>query len=161
MGPLAMIVFGIRILPLINNLKRAIPDGTNPWYADYAVALGTLSRLETYVDSLIHQGWEGGITPEPTNIVLIVLPDNLEAVKVFGACHIFRVCTGTPYIGGYIGDNNYKDDWLRERTLTWEKDIKTISKTAGKYPQESYAALVRAIQSEWIFISRVTWDIGD
>ena len=45
--------------------------------------------------------------------------------------------------------------------LTWENNIKTISKTAWKYPQESYATVVRAIQSEWIFIQRVTWDTGD
>ena len=37
----------------------------------------------------------------------------------------------------------------------------TISETVGKYPQESYAAVVRTIQSEWIFLQRVTWDTGD
>ena len=66
---------------------------------------------------------------------------------MFGARYGFKVFTGTRYLGGYIGDDKSKRDWLRERTLTWEKSIKTISKTAGKYPQESYAAVVRAIQS--------------
>ena len=50
---------------------------------------------------------------------------------------------------------------MRERILTWEKNIGTVSKTAGKYPQESYAAVVCAIKSEWIFIQRVTWDTED
>ena len=36
-----------------------------------------------------------------------------------------------------------------------------IRKTVGKHPQDSYAAVVRAIQSEWIFLQRATWDIGD
>ena len=31
----------------------------------------------------------------------------------------------------------------------------------GKYPQESYYAVVSAIQSEWKFIQCVTWDTGD
>ena len=35
-----------------------------------------------------------------------------------------------------------------------------IGKTAGKYPQESYAPSARAIQSEWIFLQHVTWDTG-
>ena len=39
-------------------------------------------------------------------------------------------------------------------------NIRTIIKTAGKYPQESYIAVVRAIQSEWIFLQHVTWDTG-
>ena len=71
------------------------------------------------------------------------------------------MCTGAYYLGGCIGDNESNIDWMRERKLTWEKNIHTISETGGKYPQESYAAVVRAIQSEWIFIQRVTWDTGD
>ena len=69
--------------------------------------------------------------------------------------------TGAHYHGGYIGDNESKHDWMRERTLSWEEKINTIRKTTGKYPQESYAAVVHAIQSEWIFIQHVTWDTGD
>ena len=45
--------------------------------------------------------------------------------------------------------------------LTWEKKISTIRKNAGKYPQGSYKALVCEIQSEWIFLQRVTWDTQD
>ena len=66
---------------------------------------------------------------------------------MFRARHGFKVCMGARYLGGYIGDNYYKHDWLIERTLTWEKNISTINKNAGKYPQESYAVVVRAIQS--------------
>ena len=68
---------------------------------------------------------------------------------------------GARYLGGYIRENESKRNCLRERTLTWEKNINTISKNAGKYPQESYVAVVRAIQSEWIFLQHVTWDTGD
>ena len=34
--------------------------------------------------------------------LLIVRPENIEAGKVFGSCHGFKVCTGTCYLGGYI-----------------------------------------------------------
>ena len=81
-------------------------------------------------------------------IVLIVSPENLERGKVCGAHHRFRVCTDAHYLGGFIGDDESKRDWLSERILTWEKNINTIRETAGKYPQESYAVVVRAIQSE-------------
>ena len=67
---------------------------------------------------------------------------------MFGARHGFRVFTGACYLGGYIGDNESKRDWLRENTLTWEKNVNMISKIIGKYPQESYAAVLRAIQLE-------------
>ena len=156
--PLVMIVYGIRILTLIKNLKRAIPDVTQPWYADNARALGTFSKLDTYFESLTHQGLGREYHPELTNSVLIVRPENIEAVKVFGARHRFRVCTGARYLWGYIGCDKSKHNWLRERVLKWEKNINTISKTAGKYPQEIYSAVVRVIQSKWIFLQHVTWD---
>ena len=70
------------------------------------------------------------------------------------------MCTGARYIGGYIGDDVSKSDFLIERTLTWEKNIGTIRKTADKYTQESYATVSRVIQSEWIFIQLITWDTG-
>ena len=59
----------------------------------------------------------------------------------------FKVCTGARYLRGYIRDNKSKRNWLRERTLTWKNNIGMIRKTTGKYPQESYAAVARAIQS--------------
>ena len=80
---------------------------------------------------------------------------------MFGARHGFRVCMGARYLGGYIGDKKFKHYWLRERTLILEKNINTIGETAGKYPQEIYAAVVREIKSQWIFIQHVTWDTGD
>ena len=45
--------------------------------------------------------------------------------------------------------------------MTWEKNNSTIRKTAGKYLQESYSAVVCAIQPERIFLQHFTWDTGD
>ena len=70
-----------------------------------------------------------------------------------------RFCKSSRYLGVYIRDDKSKRDWLRERNMTWEKNIVTISKTKGKYSQESYDAVAHVIQSEWIFMQRVTWDM--
>ena len=45
-------------------------------------------------------------------------------------------------------------------TEIWEKNISMISETTVRYPQESYAAITRAIQSEWIFLQWVMKDAG-
>ena len=71
------------------------------------------------------------------------------------------MCTGARYLGSYIGDDESKRDWLIEHTATWEINLCKIRKTAGKYPQESYAAVVRSIQPEWMFLQCVTWDTGE
>ena len=83
---------------------------------------------------------------EISKSVLVVHPDNIEDGNVFGACHGFKVCTGVRYLGIYIGDDESKCDWLGDRTFTWKNNIGMMSKTAGKYPQESYSAVTRTIQ---------------
>ena len=72
--PLTIIAYGIGILPLIENLKPAIPDVTQPWYADYDGDLGAFERIETYFDSLTRQVPVWGYHPKPTKSVLIVRP---------------------------------------------------------------------------------------
>ena len=130
-----MIAYGIGILPLIKNLKWEIPDITHPWYAGDAGVLGTFTRIETYFDSITLQGPGRGYYTKPSKSVLIVRPDNIEAGKYFRACHGFKVCMGARYLGGYIGDDESKHYWLRERTLTWENNISIIRKILGKCPQ--------------------------
>ena len=89
---------------------------------------------------------EKGINPSFQKF-MIVHPKNLKAGNMFGLCHYFKVCMGARYLGSYIRDDESKRDWLKERTETWERNICMIRKTAGKYTQESYAAVERAIQS--------------
>ena len=51
-GPLAMITYGLGIIPLIKNLKTAHPGITQPWYAEDAGALGTFGNIEEYFNYL-------------------------------------------------------------------------------------------------------------
>ena len=101
------------------------------------------------------------VLPQTFKIVLIVNSDNLEARKMFGSRHGFKVCTGACYLGRYMGENESKREWMKERMGTWERKIFTIRKTAGKYPQRSYAAVVCAIKLEYIFIEHVITNMGD
>ena len=51
-GPLAMITYGLGIIPLIKNLKTAHPDITQPWYAEKwgrYVCLETWRRFFNYL----------------------------------------------------------------------------------------------------------------
>ena len=77
---------------------------------------------------LTHQGPGHGYHPELFKCVPIMHTDNLEAVKLFGERHGFKVCTGTRYLEGYIVDKKSKLGCLRELLLTWEKNIETIRK---------------------------------
>ena len=55
-------------------------------------------------------------------------PGNLESGELFGLFHRFKLFAGAHYIGGYIGDNEYKHDWMKKRTETWKRNIGAINK---------------------------------
>ena len=103
------------------------------------------ARIDIYFNLPTHQGLGCRYYPEPYKSVMIVHSDNIEARKEFGARHRFKVCMGACYLGGYIGENESKSDWLIERTLTWEKNISTIRKIMGGFPQDSYVVVVLLI----------------
>ena len=88
-------------------------------------------------------------------------PKHFNSGKYFCKCHGFKLCMGARYLEGYIMDNKSNSNWLRYRTLTWEKILSRSGENPGKYPQESYFAVVRAIQIYWILLQRTTWDTGD
>ena len=46
--PLAMIAYGIGILPLIQELRDAHPRVTQPWCADDARAVGTFAKVQAH-----------------------------------------------------------------------------------------------------------------
>ena len=111
--PLAMIVYGVGILPLIKNLKMEIPYVTHPWYADNAESLDTFSRLKTCFYSLTRQGPGRGYYTKPSKSVLIIRLENIEVAKLFRSRHGFKVCMGTRYLWVFIGDDKSKRDYLR------------------------------------------------
>ena len=59
-------------------------------------------------------------------------------------------CTSAHYLGGYIGDDKTKGDWLKKCIGNWDREICDLRKTANKYPC--------VVQSEWIFLQCVTKD---
>ena len=91
-----------------------VPGVTQTCYTDDAISLGMLVIFEACFHSL-----ERGYYPKPSKIVLIVHPDNLEARKLFGARHGFKVCMGEHYLGGYIGDDESKQDCMKYHTAAW------------------------------------------
>ena len=111
--PLAVVTYDIRILPLIKRLKSTYPDATQTWYANNYGSLGTFDNLEQYFNLLKRNGPDQGYNLDPTKIILIVHPNNIKAGGVFGQFHEFKVYMIARYLGGYIRDDKYKVDWIK------------------------------------------------
>ena len=113
-----MVSYGIAILPRIKNLKSEFPDITQPLYAEDSGALDTFTRVVLYFNSLKRLGLGQGYCPKPSKSVLVMHMENIESGKLFGLSHGFKFCTGARYLGGLIGDDKSKYDWLKKRKET-------------------------------------------
>ena len=78
--PLTMVLYGLGIPPLVQELRKAHPGVTQTWYADDAGAGGTNNGIHHHLDDLMVRGPPYGYFPESTKSILGVCPRNLPRV---------------------------------------------------------------------------------
>ena len=69
-----------------------------------------------------------------------------------------KIVKGGRLLGGFVGDKAKRDLFVTEKVQTWCKSIEKLVSISHTQPQAAYHALVKSIQSEWIFLQRVTPD---
>ena len=134
---LAMITYGIGVLPLIRDLWDAHPRVTQLWYADDLGAGGTFERILSHLWDLQARGVPRGSFLEPTKNILVVAPRNVARADEFFREMGMTLVTGTRYLGGLIGDREAKDKWLSEKMQGWAESAKIISGVACKHPKSA------------------------
>ena len=130
---LAMFFYGVSLLPLIRKLKD--PNKVlQTWYADDSAAIAKLKKLEIWLKRLIEEGPAFGYFPEPSKSLLVVDKQYAEE-----AHHIFDKYSITivegKFLGGFIGDRNEKDIYLKKNELEWVDKIEKLSFLAKTEPQ--------------------------
>ena len=70
------------------------------------------------------------------------------------------MCTDARYLGGYIREKESKRRLDERAYAAVGEKHQHDQQNRTEYTQESYAAVLRAIQSELIFLQRVTIDMG-
>ena len=104
--PLAMLFYGVSLMPLIESLKDR-DKYLQTWYADDSGALGALELVE-WLSSLTENGPKYGYYPEPSKSYLVVHPNFVEkAHQLFDRFGI-RIVEGRRYLGGFIGSDEGK-----------------------------------------------------
>ena len=117
--PLSMFLYGIGILPLIRKLKQLHVDCIQPWFADDAAALGEWYRLVLLYEDLLLYGKGYGYFPNPVKCKVVVHPGHEALAHEFFNVHRslgFEICTGTRYLGGWIGTEVGRDEYVTEST---------------------------------------------
>ena len=159
--PLAMIAYGLGLVPLAKRLRADVPSCLQPWYADDSAAQGRASEVERFFDILLEKGKSVGYHPSPSKCIVICREeDNIAALQRlhrFG----FQYRKGGRYIGSYLGSPIGKDLWVKEKCARWERAVRKLSSFAVHYPQSAYAGFARSLQNEWQYVQRVVDDCKD
>ena len=155
--PLAMLLYGLAVLPLARELKS--PDKWKQnWYADDSACLAQLLLIREWFVRLMVEGPKYGYFPKPEKSYIIVHPDFiLQANDIFRDLGI-KVVTGQRFLGGYIGTASDVECWLENKIASWVAAVEKLSNVAVHEPQAAFVALSKSVQNEWLFIQRVISD---
>jgi len=55
---------------------------------------------------------------------------------------------GQRYLGGFIGSNASKVDWLGDMVTTWVTAVEMLALVAGNYSHAAYAGFTFSLQNE-------------
>ena len=62
---------------------------------------------------------------------------------------------GKRFLGGFIGDGNEKDIYLKKKELKWVDKMENLSFVAKTEPQCALSGLTKSLKAEWNFSQRV------
>ena len=154
--PLAMIAYGIGVLPLIRVLRRDHLQFTQPWYADDAGAGGKFEAVMAHFRDLQLKGPARGYFPEPTKSILVVSEHNVPRATEYFRGMGMKIVTGSRYLGGFVGERGTERKWVKTKVEGWAESVKMFTGVAHKHPQSVYAGLQKSLQQEWAFVQWVT-----
>ena len=154
-----MFAYAVTTIPLIRKLED--PSWTQLWFADDSSAVGELSALRSWMDKLMSAGPLFGYYPEPAKSCLIVKEPFISLAEELFQDSGVRIVSSSRYLGGVIGDKSGRDSFVLSKVLQWTQYVEILSSIAVDQPQVAYIALVKSLQSEWIFLQRVTPNYSD
>ena len=158
--PLSMVIYGLTPVPLSKFLREQTPTVIQPFYADDLSFSGDASDIAQAMRLLQHHGPSRGYFPEPTkSIVLCTESEEFQAKQFLDEFQfIYKRCSC--YIGGLIGATTCLTKWVNDQVESWVRSIKLLSRAAKRFPQTSFAALTRSLQTEWTYLQRVVPDVA-
>jgi hypothetical protein len=153
--PLSMVLYGVALVPLAEQLRAEVPRVLQPWYADDCAMAGPVSGIAAAMALLETQGPRRGYYPEPAKSIFVGRPADLPAARAALESFDFQYHEGHRYIGGYVGSDESMRQWLAPQIQQWVEGVRALAGVARRFPQTAYAGLARSLQTEWTYLQRV------
>ena len=98
---------------------------------------------------MIEEGPAFGYFPEPSKSFLVVDKQYAEEAHHIFDKYSITIVEGKRFLGGFIGDGNEKDIYLKKKELEWVYKIEKLSFVAKTEPQCALSGLTKYLQAEW------------
>jgi len=157
--PLAMLMYALATIPLINRLDVAL-DLKKVWYADNATGSGSLSSLRTWWDHLSLVGSAFGYHANATKTWLLTNEDHVDRAKVlFGDTNINITTHGCPHLGAPLGSNEFVHQFVANKVNQCTQELLLLSDIARAQPHTAFAAFTHGYVHKFSFLCRTTPNI--
>ena len=104
---------------------------------------------------MIEEGPAFGYFPEPSKSFLVNDKQYAEEAHHIFDKYSINIVEGKRFLGGFIGDGNEKDIYLKKKEIEWVDKIEKLSFVAKTEPQCALSGLTKSLQAEWNFSHRV------
>ena len=126
-----MVLYGITLVPLAEELRAADPGLLSPFYADYAAFDGSERRSAQLLKLLMRRGSDWGYFPEPDKSLFISdTPGQEAAAKREFAAEVLTLnfVSGSRYLGAYLGPQSELEAWVKPQVEAWAHGFKVLAK---------------------------------
>ena len=127
--PIAMPIYGISIIPLLNSLKEiSDEDMKQQAYADDLTGAGPITSLRKWWDNVVKVGPFLGYYPKASKSWLIVKLEYLEIANLLFEGTNFNITTeGRRHLGAVIGSGAYKEEYLSGNVNGWIEELNELT----------------------------------
>ena len=158
--PLAMVMYGLALLPLIRKLNLDTSnsdDWVQSWYADDGQAVGKLRKLREWWDLLVQEGPKYGYYPQAAKTWLVVKPAmQAQAAEVFEGTGI-KIAEegGKRDLGAAVGTTIFQKKFVNDKVSDWADQVRVLAGVAKVQPHAAHALLIHALRHRWTFVQRI------
>ena len=126
-----MVLYGITLAPLTEELRAADPGLLSPFYVDDASFNGSAQRSAQLLKLLMKRRPDRGYFPEPAKSLFISdTPGQEEAAKREFAAEglTLNFVSDSRYLEAYIGPHAELEAWVKPQVEAWAHGVKVLAK---------------------------------
>ena len=154
--PLAMAMYAVATIKESKNQAKQV------WYADDASAIGKISDLREWWESMCTLGPRYGYFPKASKSWLITKNSfHSSAVDAFANTAVRITTEGRPYLGSPpVGTTEYIQSFTSEKVREWVKEVELLAAFGATQPHAAHSAFTHGLFSKWSYLCCTTPDIG-